>query len=131
MKQFSADRIKNIALAGHSGSGKTSFAEALLFKAKMIDRLGKVADGNTVCDFDAEEIKRKTSLSTALAYYEYKDLKINIIDTPGLFGFAGGLAVVFDVFFSAGDSIHRLRNRVIQTVSHIYVTAVRRNPVGA
>lgn len=88
MKQFSADKIKNIALAGHSGSGKTSFAEALLFKAKMIDRLGKVSDGNTVCDFDAEEIKRKTSLSTALAYYEYKDLKINIIDTPGLFGFS-------------------------------------------
>ncbi len=101
MKQFSANKIKNIALAGHSGSGKTSFAEALLFKAKMIDRLGKVADGNTVCDFDAEEIKRKTSLSTALAYYEYKDLKINIIDTPGLFGFAGGLAEGV----SAGGSI--------------------------
>ncbi len=101
MKQFSADKIKNIALAGHSGSGKTSFAEALLFKAKMTDRLGKVSDGNTVCDFDAEEIKRKTSLSTALAYYEYKDLKINIIDTPGLFGFAGGLAEGI----SAGGSI--------------------------
>ena len=92
MKQYTADRIKNIALAGHSGSGKTSFAEALLFKAGMTDRLGKTADGNTVCDFDAEEIKRKVSVNTSLAHFEYNDKKINIIDTPGLFDFAGGLS---------------------------------------
>ena len=91
MKQFDALKIKNIALAGHAGSGKTSLAEALLFKAGMTDRLGKIAEGNTVCDFDTEEIKRKASLNTALAYFEYDDMKVNIIDTPGLFDFAAGM----------------------------------------
>ena len=91
MKQFDALKIKNIAFAGHAGSGKTSLAEALLFKAGMTDRLGKIAEGNTVCDFDTEEIKRKASLNTALAYFEYDDMKVNIIDTPGLFDFAAGM----------------------------------------
>ena len=91
MKQYDALKIKNIALAGHAGSGKTSLAEALLFKAGMTDRLGKVAEGNTVCDFDTEEIKRKSSLNTSLAYFEYDDLKVNIIDTPGLFDFTAGM----------------------------------------
>ena len=90
MKQFDALKIKNIALAGHAGSGKTSLAEALLFKAGMTDRLGKISEGNTVCDFDTEEIKRKASLNTSLAYFEYDDMKVNIIDTPGLFDFAAG-----------------------------------------
>ena len=66
MKQFGVEKIKNIALAGHSGSGKTSLAEALIYKAGMSDRLGKVADGNTICDFDAEEIKRKATLQPKL-----------------------------------------------------------------
>lgn len=91
MKQYGVENIKNIALAGHGGSGKTSLAEALLFKAGATDRLGKVADGNTVCDFDAEEIKRKASLSPAVACLEYDGYKVNIIDTPGLFDFAGGM----------------------------------------
>ncbi|WP_040196096.1 elongation factor G [Candidatus Soleaferrea massiliensis] len=91
MKEYTPDKIKNIALAGHGGSGKTSLAEALLFRAKATDRLGKISDGNTVCDFDPEEIKRKISVSTAIAPLEYMNTKINIIDTPGLFDFAGGL----------------------------------------
>ena len=91
MKQFGVEKIKNIALAGHSGSGKTSLAEALIYKAGMSDRLGKIADGNTICDFDAEEIKRKATLSSALAYFEYDGLKVNIIDTPGFFDFVGGM----------------------------------------
>ena len=70
MKHYGAESIKNIAIAGHSGSGKTSLAEALLFKAGVTDRLGKTVDGNTVCDFDPEEIKRKASLSTVLASFE-------------------------------------------------------------
>ncbi len=82
-------QIKNIALAGHNGSGKTTLADALLYKAGAADRAGKTADGTTICDFDSEEIKRKISINTALAAFEYEDTKINLIDTPGLFDFAG------------------------------------------
>ncbi len=91
MSTYSTDQIRNIAIVGHGGSGKTTFAEALLFKAGATDRLGKVADGNTVCDFDAEEIKRKTSVLSAVAPYEWKDCKVNIIDTPGAFDFEAGV----------------------------------------
>ncbi len=91
MKQYSSENIKNIAIAGHAGSGKTSLAEALLFKAKATDRLGKVADGNTVCDFDPEEVKRQTTLSSKLATFEYDNIKFNIMDTPGLFDFENGV----------------------------------------
>ncbi|MBQ7981619.1 MAG: GTP-binding protein, partial [Oscillospiraceae bacterium] len=91
MKHYGAETIKNIAITGHSGSGKTSLAEALLFRAGVTDRLGKTADGNTVCDYDPEEVKRKASLSTALASFEYNDTKINLLDTPGLFDFAAGM----------------------------------------
>ncbi len=92
MKQYDAKKILNIALAGHSGCGKTSVAESMLYLAKVSDRLGKVADGNTTLDFDSEEIKRQTSIMTAVAPIEWKGTKINIIDTPGLFDFAGGVA---------------------------------------
>ena len=87
MKQYDAKKIINIALAGHSGAGKTSVAEAMLYLAGASDRLGKVNDGNTVCDFDAEEVKRKVSVVTAVAPLEWKGFKINLIDTPGLFDF--------------------------------------------
>lgn len=92
MKQYLAARIRNIALAGHSDSGKTSLAEALLFKAGASDRLGKTSEGNTVCDFDPEEIKRKVSVCTAIAPFAWGSTKINLIDTPGLFDFAGEAA---------------------------------------
>ena len=89
MRQYLAGRIRNIALTGHSGSGKTSLTEALLFKAGAADRLGKVADGNTVSDYDPEEIKRQVSVSTSIAPFAWGSTKINLIDTPGLFDFAG------------------------------------------
>lgn len=89
MRQYLAGRIRNIALTGHSGSGKTSLTEALLFKAGATDRLGKVADGNTVSDYDPEEIKRPVSVSTSIAPFAWGSTKINLIDTPGLFDFAG------------------------------------------
>lgn len=92
MKQYMADSIKNIALAGHGGAGKTSLAEAILFLAGATDRLGKVAEGTTVCDFDPEETKRKISVATSIAPLEWKNEKINLIDTPGLFDFAEGLS---------------------------------------
>ncbi len=84
-----ANQIKNIALAGHHSSGKTSLAEALLYCAGASDRLGKIADGTTVCDYDPEEIKRKGSISTTLASFTYEENKVNLLDTPGILDFAG------------------------------------------
>lgn len=91
MKQYPAKKIRNIVISGHGGTGKTSLAEAMLFLAKATDRLGKVLDGNTICDFDPEEIKRKASISTSIAPLEWKGNKVNLIDVPGLFDFAGGV----------------------------------------
>lgn len=91
MKTYKCKNIRNVALAGHGGSGKTSLAEALMFVSGGLDRMGKVSDGTSVCDFDPDEIKRKISLNTSMAYAEWKDVKINIIDTPGQFDFAGGM----------------------------------------
>ncbi len=91
MKQFDASRILNIALAGHSNAGKTSLAEAILFLSGASGRLGKVSDGTTVTDFDPEEIRRKTSVTMAVAPLEWKNYKINLLDAPGLFDFAGGV----------------------------------------
>lgn len=91
MKQYNANNIKNIAVIGHGGSGKTSLVEALLYNTGATDRLGKIAEGNTVCDYDAEEIKRKSSINLAIAPFEYRDCKFNLLDTPGLFDFEAGL----------------------------------------
>ena len=92
MKQYKAQDIVNVALVGRGSSGMTSLAEAMIYIAGGSDRLGKVSDGNTVMDFDPEEIKRKASISIALAPIEWKDKKINILDTPGLFDFKSGEA---------------------------------------
>ncbi|MDO4458587.1 MAG: elongation factor G [Clostridia bacterium] len=91
MNQYQAKNIINLAIAGHSGSGKTSLAEAMLYLAGASDRRGKIAEGNTVLDNDPEEIKRKTSVSAAVAPFEWKNKKINLLDAPGLFDFEGGL----------------------------------------
>lgn len=88
MKDYDVTKVRNIAFAGHNGSGKTSLAEAILYKAGASDRLGKTADGTTVCDYDPEEIKRGISIGTSLASFEYNDYKVNLLDTPGLFDFA-------------------------------------------
>jgi elongation factor G len=92
LKSYTANNIRNIAVAGHGGKGKTTLCEAMLFIAGASDRLGKVADGNTVLDFDAEEKRRKTSVSSAMAAIEWNNTKLNIIDAPGLFDFEGGVA---------------------------------------
>ena len=86
---MTANDIRNIALLGHGGSGKTSLAEQMLYMTKGTDRLGRPADGNTTCDYDAEEIKRQISISLAFAPVTYKNVKINVMDAPGNFDFAG------------------------------------------
>ncbi len=87
MKVYDAASIRNVAVVGHGGSGKTQLVSALLFDAGMVNRLGKVDEGNTVTDYDEEEISRKHTLSASLAYAEWNKTKINIIDTPGFGNF--------------------------------------------
>jgi len=86
---YATKDIRNICLVGHSSSGKTSLAESMLFQTGTVDRLGKVADGNTVSDYDPEEIRRGISITATTMFVEYKKHKVNIIDTPGFFDFAG------------------------------------------
>ena len=88
---YTANAIRNICLLGHSGSGKTALAESLLYMTGVIDRIGKNADGNTVCDYDPEEIRRHISISAAVVPLEYKNIKINLLDTPGGFDFSGAV----------------------------------------
>mgnify|MGYP000585623375 FL=1 len=89
MDVYRTDRIRNVVLLGHGGSGKTTLAEAMAYLAGMTNRLGRVEDGNTVSDFDKEEQKREFSISTSLIPIEWEKAKINILDTPGYFDFVG------------------------------------------
>lgn len=89
MKDYTTEKIRNLCLMGHGGAGKTTLAEAMMFNTGVLDRFGKVADGTSTLDHDPEEIKRKISISTAIGPYEWKDYKVNIIDTPGYFDFVG------------------------------------------
>ena len=86
---YTVNAIRNICLLGHSGSGKSALAESLLYMTGAIDRIGRNADGNTVCDYDPEEIRRNISISTSVVPLEYKSIKINLLDTPGGFDFSG------------------------------------------
>ena len=97
MKRYATDHIRNVALVGHGGSGKTSLAEALLHRAGAINRLGRVEDGTTVSDYDPEEQRRSISLSLSLAPFEWRDHKINLIDTPGYADFIGDVAAALRV----------------------------------
>lgn len=101
MKQYNVNSIRNIALLGHGGSGKTTLADAILFYAGVTDRIGKTGDGTTVMDFDNEEKKRKVSVSTSVYAAELGDKKLNLIDAPGLFDFAGGVCEAL----AAADSV--------------------------
>ena len=89
MQQSGPDKIRNVALLSHSGSGKTSLAEAMLFDAGAISRMGNVADGTTTSDYDPDEIKHKISINLTILPLNWKNTKINLIDTPGYPDFVG------------------------------------------
>lgn len=89
MDVFRTDRIRNVVLLGHGGAGKTSLAETMAYLSGITSRLGKVTDGNTVSDYDKEEIKRKFSITTSVVPIEWGKVKINVLDTPGYFDFVG------------------------------------------
>ena len=108
---YETKNIRNICLLGHGNSGKTSLAEGMLFATGAIDRMGKVSDGNTVCDYDAEEIKRQITISTSVAPVNFGGCKINVLDCPGYFDFVGDALAAIRVseagiiFCSAKDGI--------------------------
>ncbi len=97
MKSYPTEKIRNVALVGHGGSGKTTLAEALLLRAGAINRAGRVEDGTTVSDYEPEESKRHLSLSLALAPFEWKGHKVNLIDTPGYADFIGDVKAALRV----------------------------------
>ena len=101
MANYPVNKIRNVCLMGHGGDGKTSLVESLLNISGATDRVGKIADGNTVCDFDPEEIRRKFSISTAVAPVEWNDCKINLLDTPGFFDFESEVQCAMRVAESA------------------------------
>ncbi len=89
MKNYTVDKVRNVTFLGHGGSGKTTLTEALLFTTKVTKRMGSVEDGNTVSDFDKEEINRKSSIGTSIIPIEWHEHKYNFLDTPGYFDFVG------------------------------------------
>lgn len=101
MNVYETKKIRNVALLGHGGAGKTTLCEAMLYAAGMSSRLGKVESGNTASDFDQEEIKRKCSIRTSIVPIEWKNYKLNLLDTPGYFDFVGGVKEALSVADSA------------------------------
>lgn len=89
MKNYAANQVRNVVLLGHSGCGKTTYVESALYYSGATKRIGKVEEGNTISDYDSEEIRRKVSISTTVLPVEWKDTKINFLDTPGYFDFFG------------------------------------------
>jgi elongation factor G len=115
MKVYDAASIRNVALVGHSGSGKTQLASAILADAGMINRFGKVDDGTTVTDFDEEEIARKHTLSASLAYAEWNRQKINVIDTPGMGNFLADARAALSVADAALVVVDAVGGVMVQT----------------
>ena len=101
MKDYKTENLRNIGLIGHGSSGKTTIAEAMLYNTGVLDRLGKVDDGTTTLDFDPEEIKRKITITAGFAPCDWKNVRINVIDTPGYFDFVGEVVASLKVCDSA------------------------------
>ncbi|HHY13077.1 MAG TPA: GTP-binding protein, partial [Thermoanaerobacterales bacterium] len=89
MKRYATEQLRNVGLIAHGGAGKTSLTEAMLYNAKVINRLGKIEEGTTTSDYDSEEVKRQISINSAIAPCPWKNHRINVIDTPGYFDFVG------------------------------------------
>src|SRR5258708_3394569 len=115
MKVYDAATIRNVALVGHSGSGKTQLTSAILSVAGMINRFGKVDEGTTVTDFDEEEIARKHTLSASLAYAEWNKQKINLVDTPGMGNFLADARAALSVADAALVVVDAVGGVMVQT----------------
>src|SRR6187455_1358069 len=115
MKVYDAASIRNVAVVGHGGSGKTQLVSALLFDAGMVNRLGKVDEGNTVTDYDEEEVSRKHTLSASLAYAEWNKNKINLIDTPGVGNFLSDARAALHIADAATVVVDAVSGAMVQT----------------
>ena len=128
MKVFETNAIRNVALIGHGGEGKTSLAEAMLFNAKSIDRLGRVDDGNSTLDYDPEEIARKISIGLSAGYAVWKDVKINVLDTPGFFDFEGEVIAALHVCEAAVIVTSASGNMTVGTEKALEMVSERKKP---
>ena len=115
MKVYDAASIRNVAVVGHSGSGKTQLTSAILSVSSMVNRFGKVDEGTTVTDYDDEEIARKHTLSASLAYAEWNKQKINIIDTPGIGNFLSDARAALQVADAALVAVDAVAGVMVQT----------------
>jgi elongation factor G len=115
VKRYPSDKIRNVAVVGHGGVGKTSLVEAMLFAAKAVDRLGRVEDGTTTTDFDQEEIRRKITVNAALAPLEWREWKANLIDTPGYPDFIGEVVGALRVVEAALVAVDATAGPEVQT----------------
>src|SRR3977135_2729099 len=115
MKVYDSASIRNVALVGHSGSGKTQLTSAILSNAGMVNRFGQVDDGTTVTDYDEEEIARKHTLSAGLAYAEWNKQKINLIDTPGVGNFLADALAALHVADAALVVVDAVAGVMVQT----------------
>src|SRR5215471_149049 len=115
MKVYDAASIRNVALVGHSGSGKTQLASAILTDSNMVNRIGKVDEGTTVTDYDEEEIARKHTLSAGLAYAEWNKVKVNLIDTPGIGNFLSDARAALHIADGALIVVDAVAGVMVQT----------------
>src|ERR671931_1913752 len=115
MKVYDAQSLRNVALVGHSGAGKTQLISTLLFDTGAVNRLGRVDEGTTVTDYDEEEIARKHTLSASLAYAEWNKHKINLIDTPGIGNFLSDARAAMHVTDAALLVVDAVAGVMVQT----------------